>query len=237
MQQTTSTSTHVEPVKQDKEVQVQTDIKAFKTVGTQTEHLPMQGNTNIHPGDINNLQHLEDHSYSLGPNNDSLTEENREIVEPCPTPCTPVSEEQLTLVECGDVQNGVSSDVDNDDSSSLYSPSASDGDSETDDEYSNDTAPAMEKKYIVFESQLHKLFKICQHCGSPIDTTSQKNQGSMVTVTANCFGHSVSWQLQPLINGIAAGNVLIPAAILFSGNTYTNTLKALLGTLIYFIIN
>ena len=65
-------------------------------------------------------------------------------MEPCPTTCTPVSEEQLTLVECADVQNGASNDVDNDDSSSLYSPSASD-DSETDDEYFDDTAPAMEK--------------------------------------------------------------------------------------------
>ena len=78
VQQTTSTSTHVEPVKQDKEVQVQTDIKTSKTVGTQTEHLPMQGNTNIHPDVINKLLHLEDHSYSLGPNNDSLTEKKPE---------------------------------------------------------------------------------------------------------------------------------------------------------------
>ena len=46
----------------------------------------------------------------------------------------------------------------------------------------------------------------------------------MVTVTANCLnGHSVSWQSQPLINGTAAGNVLIPAATLFSGNTYKHT--------------
>ena len=61
-----------------KEVQVHTDIKTFKTVGTQTEHLPVQGNTNIHPDDINKLLHLEDHSYSLGPNNDSLTEKKTE---------------------------------------------------------------------------------------------------------------------------------------------------------------
>ena len=39
--------------------------------------------------------------------------------------------------------------MDNDDSSSLYSPSASD-DSETDDEYFDHTAPAMEKKYTYF---------------------------------------------------------------------------------------
>ena len=46
----------------------------------------------------------------------------------------------------------------------------------------------------------------------------------MVTVTANCLnGDSVSWQSQPLINGTAAGNVLIPAAILCSGNTYKHT--------------
>ena len=99
-----------------------------------------------------------------------------------------MTEEQLTLVECDDVQNGVivelkkqgsSNDADNDSLSntgSSYCPSASDDDSETDDEYSSDTAPAVEKKFIVFESQLHKLFKICQHCGSPIDTTTQINR-------------------------------------------------------------
>ena len=57
----------------------------------------MQRNTNIYPDDSNKLLHLEDHSYSLGSNNDSLTEKYREIVEPCPTPCTLVSEEQLTF--------------------------------------------------------------------------------------------------------------------------------------------
>jgi ribonuclease HI len=143
-----------------------------------------------------------------------------------------VTEEQLTLVECGDVQNGFvvelekqgCSNADNDclsDTGSSYCPSASDDDSETDDEYSSDTAPAVEKKFIVFESQLHKLFKICQHCGSSIDTTTQINQGSMVAIATNCLnGHSVSWQSQPLIEGTAAGNILIPASILFSGNTY-----------------
>ena len=44
-------------------------------------------------------------------------------MEPCTTPCTPVTEEQLTSVECDDVRNGVivelkkqgsSNDADND---------------------------------------------------------------------------------------------------------------------------
>ena len=47
-----------------------------------------------------------------------------------------MSEEQLTLFECQDVQNRASSDVDSDDSSSLYSASASDDDSATDGDYS-----------------------------------------------------------------------------------------------------
>jgi hypothetical protein len=232
VEQTTCTSTHIETMTQDKEIQVQPFIKTFKTVGTQTEHLHMQGNTKIHPDDINKLCHLEDYSYSLGPNNNSSTDDNKDTVEPC----TPVTEEQLTLVECDYVQNGVivelkkqgsSNDADNDslsDTGSSYCPSASDDDSETDDEYSSDTAPAVEKKIIVFESQLLKLFKICQHCGSPIDTTTQINEGSMVTIATNCLnGHSVSWQSQPLVKGTAAGNILIPAAILFNGNTYKRT--------------
>ena len=46
----------------------------------------------------------------------------------------------------------------------------------------------------------------------------------MVTVTANCLnGYSVSWQSQPLMNKTAAGNILISAAILFSGNTCKHT--------------
>ena len=32
--------------------------------------------------------------------------------------------------------------------------------------------------------------------------------------------HSNTWRSQPLVNGVAVGNLLIPASILFSGNTY-----------------
>ena len=35
--------------------------------------------------------------------------------------------------------------------------------------------------------------------------------------------HTVSWQSQPSVNGTAAGNLLIPATILFTGNTYKHT--------------
>ena len=74
-----------------------------------------------------------------------------------------------------------------------------------------------------FESQLHELFKICQHCGSLIDTTTQINQGSMVTIATNGLnGHSVSWQSQPLIEGTAAGKICQHCGSLIDTTTQIN---------------
>ena len=42
----------------------------------------------MHPDDINVLCHLEDHNYSLGPNNYDATDEDY-AVEPCTTTSTP----------------------------------------------------------------------------------------------------------------------------------------------------
>ena len=46
----------------------------------------------------------------------------------------------------------------------------------------------------------------------------------MVTITTNCIsGHIVSWQSQASVEASVAGNLLISAAILYSGNTYKHT--------------
>lgn len=137
------------------------DIKMFRTIGTQTEHFHVQRNPSMHPDDINKLHHLEDHSYSLGPNTEHVKDENIEIVEPCPIPCMPDFKEQMPLLDPGDVQNEVivesidtqvpcctkadDSDVEpsiEDDaclSESSYCPSSSDDDSEKDDEHPSAT--------------------------------------------------------------------------------------------------
>ncbi len=71
-------------------------IRTFRTVGTQTEDLRIQGTARIQPDDINELLHLEDHSYSLhGSNNDPSANDNKDLVEPCPKLCTPVSVDNL----------------------------------------------------------------------------------------------------------------------------------------------
>ena len=69
-----------------------------------------------------------------------------------------------------------------------------------------------------------KSHKLCQYCGSPTDTTTQKKSGSMMKITTNCMnGHIVYWESQPLIDGTAAGNLLIPAAIFYSVATHKHT--------------
>ena len=61
----------------------------------------------------------------------------------------------------------------------MYSPSSSSEDIESDDDNAN---AAEEKKYIVFENELDKLFKFCQQCGSIIATKTKHLRGSMITI-------------------------------------------------------
>ena len=42
----------------------------------------------------------------------------------------------------------------------------------------------------------------------------------MIKITTTLNGHSKQWHSQPTVNGTAIGNLLIPAAILFTGNTF-----------------
>ena len=46
--------------------------------------------------------------------------------------------------------------------------------------------------------------------------------GTMLVVSGTCpDGHVLKWQSQPMIKGIAAGNLLLSAAILLCGLTFT----------------
>ena len=121
--------------KKDKQVQVEPlieKVKLFTTTGTQTDDFVIHRVTKMHPDDINVLCYLEDHNYSLGPNNYDVTD-----VEPCTTTCTPEPKDQSLLAECDVIHNKMdvdetnpvlSDDGDDDalsDSGSLYCPSVS----------------------------------------------------------------------------------------------------------------
>ena len=151
VEQTQTSYTPTQPTQKDKQVQVEPcpeDVRSFRT---QTGDVVNHTVTKLNPDDITKLCHLEDHTYSLGPNNCPLTDEF--VVEPCLTACTPWSEDQPVLAERDVVQNEMiidaanpaSSDQADDalsDSGSLYCPSSFSGDeSATDDEFSNCTSP------------------------------------------------------------------------------------------------
>ena len=84
------------------------------------------------------------------------------------------------------------------------------------------------QKYLVFETELDKLFIFCSHpnCRARIIKTSKHSTGSMLTVTATCeYYHTVIWHSQPCIRRMPVGNLLISAAILLSGSSFAKVEK------------
>lgn len=79
--------------------------------------------------------------------------------------------------------------------------------------------PASERKFIVFESKLLDLFSSCHRCASPALACIKQIVGSMLKIEQNCgvCGHQKIWTSQPTTGAIPAGNLLMSAAILFSG--------------------
>ena len=89
--------------------------------------------------------------------------------------------------------------------------------------------PLQEKKFIVYESCLKEVFRVCKKCQGPCDVTihNPKNFGSNIKVVFKCelCLDKDSWHSQPKVGNIYAGNIAITAAILFSGASPTQTLR------------
>ena len=74
----------------------------------------------------------------------------------------------------------------------------------------------------VFWTSLMSLFRFCFTCFQKTIITSVKTRGTLLTVTMTCpKKHVHKWQSQSIINRIGAGNLLLSASILYSGNTFT----------------
>ena len=96
------------------------------------------------------------------------------------------------------------------------------GSSSDDTDYELDSEENPERKFLVFESCLKLLLKVCSKCGGTIFESTETTSGSMFSVKMLCVNnHLTCWNSQPLIKNIAAGNLLSSAAILFSGNTFS----------------
>ena len=114
----------------------------------------------------------------------------------------------------------------------LYNPVS---DSETDEEADNEpvspisdniffntqTTPLTEPKFLVFWSCLVTLCQFCFTCFKKTTITKVITRGALLVVKMNCpNNHKHRWTSQPIIKGSGAGNLLLSASILFSGNTY-----------------
>lgn len=93
----------------------------------------------------------------------------------------------------------------------------------------NETEPNVvvgDGKFIVFFKCLEMLFKlvVCKICQSPVDLDEITTHidGSCLNVFFTCLNsHNFTWRSQPLIGKQPAGNILIAAATLITGNTYS----------------
>ncbi|KAM7291272.1 uncharacterized protein ISCGN_027845 [Ixodes scapularis] len=82
-----------------------------------------------------------------------------------------------------------------------------------------------ERKFIVFESRLRQLFKVCKTCYRPCKVSTSTNT-TLLTVHTLCpAGHSHRWDSMPSIKGRALGTLLLSGAILFTGSSPTKTLR------------
>ncbi|XP_077548369.1 uncharacterized protein LOC144161607 [Haemaphysalis longicornis] len=89
--------------------------------------------------------------------------------------------------------------------------------------------PQDQRKFLVFESNLRELLAVCRICHKPCQNDF-KVLGSMVRVNSKCPDPTcpgTTWQSQPLLGDKAAGNVLLAAAILFSGCPVAASSRAL----------
>ncbi|KAG0444969.1 hypothetical protein HPB47_008542 [Ixodes persulcatus] len=87
--------------------------------------------------------------------------------------------------------------------------------------------PEGERQFLVFESCLRELFSTCQECSRPCNTTITP-LGTLIKVKSICpLKHERIWDSQPLMNGRAAGNILLSSHLLFSGSSVTSTLRML----------
>ena len=79
-----------------------------------------------------------------------------------------------------------------------------------------------EKKVLVSESKVLELFKFCQTCGTYMEKREVFYVGSQMRVKWECAeGHSGTWTSCPSERGMPQSNLLLAAAILFTGSTFT----------------
>ena len=86
---------------------------------------------------------------------------------------------------------------------------------------SNERTNSNDVSKFIFNDCLQELFQFCPACGSPVISHTQFCTGTLlINSDIICSkGHERQWRSQPSIAGMPAGNLMVSAAILFSGET------------------
>lgn len=84
----------------------------------------------------------------------------------------------------------------------------------------------------MFEKELLNLFSTCPVCAGPSLGHIKRIIGSMVQIELECglCNHHRTWDSQPMIGNVPAGNLLISCGILFSGSLPSKCLRFMLMT-------
>ena len=74
-----------------------------------------------------------------------------------------------------------------------------------------------------------RLFRRCQKSGNASTTTTKRISGTFLSITQDCSDclFKFKWDSQPVINKIPAGNLLLSAAILYSGSLPAKVIRLL----------
>lgn len=110
------------------------------------------------------------------------------------------------------------------------SATSQDGMDVTFQDYSSPEGESMDKRgpcYLVYESSLMPLLTKCRFCGNSSNIVTKTLIGSLLEVSI-CCQHCLQtweWKSQPFIGYIPAGNIMISAAILYSGSLPAKALR------------
>ena len=127
----------------------------------------------------------------------------------------------LSEVDISDINDLESTTVDATESTAYYDSSTT----EPEDPLPVEKQPT----YLVFESALMLLFSTCYFCKSAFVTIEKWTVGSLLhimQVCSQCNG-TFNWDSQPYIGKVPAGNILISAAILYTGCLPAKALRML----------
>ncbi|KAJ8043634.1 hypothetical protein HOLleu_10820 [Holothuria leucospilota] len=109
-------------------------------------------------------------------------------------------------------------------SSPIYEPSSHSSDVHSDDPHASTSKPThpvnQDRFFLVMESCLLLLFKLCDLCMGPVEAVVWKTVGTFIRIKKQCrhCGSITFWDSQEFVSSTPEGNLKLSAGILFLGS-------------------